>query len=56
MTYKTKVSNEDIDNVLNSVAEKIDQGGSEYPGMSYEQGIQNALMWVLGMWKDHPYE
>lgn len=40
-------SQEDIDRVLNWAAEGID-GGSEFPGMSYEQGIQDMHAWLTG--------
>jgi hypothetical protein len=38
------------------VAEQIDQGGSRFPGMTYEQGVQAALDWLFGNVEDHPYE
>lgn len=28
--------------------------GSRYPGMSYEQGVEDALMWVIGQSDDEP--
>lgn len=37
-----------IEQVLN----KIDTSNSKYLGMSYEQGIEEALMWVLGELED----
>ena len=38
---KTK---EEIDAVLY----KINSDCTKYPGMNYEQGLEEALMWVLG--------
>jgi hypothetical protein len=28
--------------------------GSDYPGMSYEQGIKCAIEWVIGHTDEHP--
>jgi hypothetical protein len=33
---------------IESVLEKIDTHNTKYPAMSYEQGIEFALQWVLG--------
>lgn len=30
------------------VVGQMADGGSEYPGMSYEEGVDEALRWVLG--------
>ena len=38
----------EIDNVLNQCSELIDEGGSKYPGKSYEEGVQDALLWLRG--------
>lgn len=38
----------DIDQVRNHCAEQADQGGSKYPGMSYEQGVEAAILWLQG--------
>lgn len=32
------------------------ENGSEYPGMTYEQGVAAAMRWVNGDSKDHPLE
>lgn len=32
----------------NEAQEQIDEGGSRWPGMSYEQGVVAALRWVNG--------
>ena len=37
----------DVDRVLNWAAEGID-GGSEFSGMSYEQGVQDMHAWLTG--------
>lgn len=51
-----KVTEEEINKVLNRCAENTDAGKSEYPGMSYEDGVQNALNWVLRHWDDKPFD
>lgn len=50
--YDIKRSDEEIDNALNWCIE--DDGRSHYPGMSYEQGIEAALLWVTGQNDDDP--
>ncbi len=37
---------EQVDDLLNRCQDQIDEGGSEYPGMSYEDGIAAALRWA----------
>ena len=39
---------------LNHCAEAEETGASNYPGMSYEQGIKAAIEWIIGDVKDHP--
>jgi hypothetical protein len=46
---------DEINDLRNAVTERIDEGGSRYSGMSYEQGIDEALRWVFGETDDHPY-
>lgn len=46
---KTK---DEIDNALRNV----DTNDPKYFGMSYEQGIEEALMWVLGETSDEDFE
>jgi hypothetical protein len=43
---------EEMDAVVNEVSEQIHAGGSKFPGMSYEEGVEAALRWVL--WDDSP--
>lgn len=50
-----KPSEAEINEVLNQVGEKIDEGGSRFPGMSFEQGVQDGIRWVLGETDDNPY-
>jgi hypothetical protein len=52
MKYRTE---KEIDGVLNAVEKKIDEGGSRWRGMTYEQGVDAALRWVRGDTNEHPY-
>lgn len=47
MGYFPTPSEEEIADQLNIAIEQ-GEGGSKWPGMSYELGVQNALRWVLG--------
>jgi len=49
-----KRSDEEIDEQLNIAMEQFDKGGSKFPGMTYEQGVAEALQWVLGDSDDQP--
>ena len=40
------VSQQDINEVLHQCAEQIDNGGSKFPDMTYEEGIEAALYWL----------
>lgn len=45
---------EEVNRVRNWAIEKVDEGGSNFPGMSYEQGVERALAWILGASDDAP--
>ena len=42
-----KPTQREIDDILNWCAEAIDDG-SHYPGMTYEEGVQDAIAWLRG--------
>ncbi len=54
--YQVTRTDDEINNLRNDVAGRIDEGGSRYPGMSYENGIEEVLSWLFGENEDHPYE
>lgn len=56
MAYQVKPPDDQIDDVLNATVEQIDEGGSKFPGMSYEDGVQNGIMWVLGQNTSNPMD
>jgi hypothetical protein len=44
---------EEIDEVLHRCIDQHAAGGSAYPGMTYEEGVDAALRWVTGK-SDNP--
>lgn len=46
----------EIDDLLNAVTEANNDGRSKWPGLTYEQGVENALLWLFGDTEDHPYQ
>ena len=50
-----RTSGDEIEAKRNAVADKASTTGSKYPGMSYEEGIRDALEWVLGEYEGDPY-
>lgn len=55
MTYRYTRSDDEVDEQLNLAAEGVD-GGSRWPGMSYEQGVEAALRWMAGQADEKPME
>lgn len=43
-----EVSNDDLTDVLNHCSISADSGESAYPGMTYEQGVEAAILWMTG--------
>lgn len=43
----TKVTDSEIDDVLNDANDSVDEGTSRWPGMSYEQGVAATLNWLV---------
>ncbi|MCH7400101.1 hypothetical protein MM236_19050 [Belliella sp. DSM 107340] len=42
------IPQEHIDDVLNHCADMENSGKTDSPGMSYEQGVKDAILWVTG--------
>jgi hypothetical protein len=55
MNYTVKRTDDEIDAQRNAAAAGMDTG-SRVPGMSYEEGVSQALGWVLGEYEDAPLE
>lgn len=54
--YELKQPEDAIDDVLNKCDEQEDEGGSKWPGMTYEQGVAAGIRWALGHIDDNPME
>ncbi|UVG34318.1 hypothetical protein SEA_GRASSBOY_61 [Microbacterium phage Grassboy] len=52
----TKVTDQEVEDVINDAHDNIDQGTSRWPSMTYEQGVADALNWVIGERDEHPFE
>lgn len=46
----------EINDLLNACSDQENEGGSKYPGMTYEQGISAAINWILGHESINPLE
>ena len=57
-TYQARMtrSDEEVNTLRNAILERIEEGGSSYSGMSYEQGIDETIRWLFGESDDHPYD
>ena len=47
MQTRPDIDNAMVDSLRNLIAERIDEGSSRFPGMSYEQGIRDVLEWLF---------
>lgn len=43
-----EVSDTEVDELQNALSKYIDKGTTKFRGMTYEQGIQDAIDWLLG--------
>ncbi len=51
-----KRTDDEINEVLNECAERIYEGRSKFPGMSYEEGVEAAIRWLTEDEYDHPMD
>jgi len=56
MEYRITRKTEVIDELLNMCAEQENEGGSKFPGMTYEQGVKAAIDWLTEENSIHPLE
>ena len=47
-------SEEEINEQLNKASDGMDNG-SKYPGMSFEEGVSEAIRWIIGDLEDAPF-
>lgn len=50
-----KPTQQQIDKQLN-LADKGFERGTSFPGMSYEEGVKNAIEWIMGYTQDAPLD
>ena len=53
--FEVEPQSKEIYDLMNWAQEGVDQG-TRYPGMSYEQGILDALMWLDGSSDHNPMD
>ncbi len=53
--YRLVRTDEEIDNVMNKALDASVEG-SKWPGMSYEEGIDAAIRWIVGLADEDPME
>jgi hypothetical protein len=51
-----KRTREEVAGVINKTWDSTNSGVSQYPGMSYEEGVRAGIGWLLGETDDHPFE
>lgn len=56
MALSLKRTGSEINDLMNACANSINSGTRRFPGMSYEEGIYEALKWVTGQTDEYPYE
>lgn len=49
-----KRTEQEVDEAVNQACENNDAGRSSWPGMSYEDGVAAALLWITGQSDDNP--
>jgi hypothetical protein len=53
--YTVERTDDEIDSLRNAVSEQIEKGRTRYHGLTYEQGIEDSIRWLLGETDEHPY-
>jgi len=49
-------TDEEIQDVIDKASKLTSKGKSKFPGMSYEEGIRDALEWVLNDDAENPLD
>lgn len=49
-------TDDEVQEQIDLASEAAVTGQSQWPGMTYEQGVDNALRWALGETDDAPME
>jgi len=51
---KIKRTDKEIDKVINRANQIKQVGTTKYPDLTYEEGVRNTLLWIIGDNKDNP--
>ena len=54
MYYEIARTDQDIDDVLQQCSDAENEDKTEFPNMTYEQGVKAAINWVTGCTECHP--
>jgi hypothetical protein len=54
--YKLVRTDREVDDLLNSAAAWEEVGGTQFRGMTYEQGVGMGVKWALGLIEEHPIQ
>jgi hypothetical protein len=46
----------EIDDLYYAARDTVDTGKTKFSGMTYEEGIVNAIEWLQGEYDGHPYK
>jgi hypothetical protein len=49
-----KRTEEEIDEVLNLASNFVEHGRTSWDGLTYEEGVEAALLWLFGESADNP--
>ena len=52
--YRVVRNKSEIDELIGQCVEQDTEGGSRYPGMTYEEGVQYAIRWLTDLAEPHP--
>lgn len=55
LAEETPFSDDAARDQINDALQEMNQGTRRFPGMSYEEGVINALGWALGDTDEIPY-
>lgn len=54
--FESERTEEEVDHQRDLAIEAVASGGSRWPGMTYEQGVEATLSWLVGDRDETPME
>ncbi len=54
--YKIERTDGEINDVLDACVDQEIKGVSKWPGMTYEDGVSEAIHWIIGQTEDDPMQ